>query len=394
MVAVALVVGIGVVATGGDDGDGNTLASVTTTVAVDTSTGDTTATAPSSSDEPTDTTGGESTVPDTQPDDTEPDDTVGEPSGDEVAGSPPGQRGTRDAPVAAGDIADIGGGWRLQVTDFVPDATDLIMGEFEFNEPPPAGSAFTIVTVNLGYYGLEDPKTTFEPTIAAVGGNNVELESSCGLIPDELPLFVDIFSGGVVSGNICFTTTPADLAGFQLYAIGDFFSDAGDVFLEAATAEGADPLPSLKGAQTGAQATPPRLDPAPLGTTQDLGEGWSVSVTGAARDITTLVRDENPYNEAPPPGFAFIGVDVTYTFDGPGSDAAFTITSSAVDDLNVQLSSECGLVPNAIDSFSDVFSGGSVSGVLCFVAPIDSTGLVLYARAGFENDIPFVFAVS
>jgi hypothetical protein len=60
----------------------------------------------------------------------------------------------------------------------------------------------------------------------------------------------------------------------------------------------------------------------------------------------------------------------------------------------VQLSSECGLVPNAIDSFSDVFSGGSVSGLLCFVAPIDSTGLVLYARAGFENDVPFVFAVS
>lgn len=391
---VALVVGIGVVATGGDDGD-DTLASVTTTATGDTSTadttGDTTATAPSSTDDTDDTTAGESTVPDTS-DDT--DDTVAEPSGDEVDGAPPGQRGTRESPVAAGGIADIGGGWRLQVTGVMPDAADFIIGENEFNDPPPAGSQFTIVTVALGYFGREDPNTTLEPTIAAVGSANVELDSDCGLIPDQLPYFLDVFAGGVVTGNLCFVTTPADLDGLQLYATGDYFSDDGEVFLEAVQPAGANPMPALTGPQAGAISTPARMDPIALGTTTDVGEGWSLTITGAARDITAEVQTENSFNDPPPAGFTFVGVDVSYVFNGSGSDAPYTVTTAAVDDGNVQLSTECGLIPNPVDSYSDVFSGGTVSGLLCFVVPTDSTGLTIYARTGFEMEVPFVFAVS
>ncbi|MGE3587902.1 MAG: hypothetical protein AB7L17_09280, partial [Ilumatobacteraceae bacterium] len=40
-------------------------------------------------------------------------------------GAPPGVVGTRDQPVAPGQIADIGGGWRLQVLDVVADGTQM-----------------------------------------------------------------------------------------------------------------------------------------------------------------------------------------------------------------------------------------------------------------------------
>ena len=130
-------------------------------------------------------------------------------SSDVVAGAPVGLHGDRSNPVAVGEIADIGDGWRLQILNVNADAAAVISAN-QFNDPPPAGSTFTLVTVALGYFGLEDPKTTFETTISTVGAWNVELVGSCGVVPQELSDFGDVFSGGVVQGNICFVTTPEE----------------------------------------------------------------------------------------------------------------------------------------------------------------------------------------
>ena len=131
--------------------------------------------------------------------------------GDEVAGAPAGATGDRANPVAAGAIADVGSGWRLQILSINPDAAGVIIGENSFNEPPPAGSTFTLITVALGYFGLEDPKSSFETTISAVGAANVELGFECGVIPQPLDVFGGDISGGVIVGNLCFVTTPEDV---------------------------------------------------------------------------------------------------------------------------------------------------------------------------------------
>ncbi|MBK9971586.1 MAG: hypothetical protein IPP16_13040 [Acidimicrobiaceae bacterium] len=207
-------------------------------------------------------------------------------------------RGTRDAPVAAGEIADIGGGWRLQVLGVTPDAAALVAAENEFNDPPPAGSTFTLVSVAMGYFGLEDPKAAYEPSVSALGGSSVELESGCGSIPDELIVFNDLFAGGVLVGNLCFVTTPADAAGLQLYATGDFFSSDDAVFLEVAQPAAATAMAGLRGPQDGADSTPGRLQPTPLNTAAEVGDGWSVTVSSGARDITDSVLAENSFNGA------------------------------------------------------------------------------------------------
>ena len=379
-IGLVAVVGIGaVIVTSGDDDDKGTTPGNQTTVVVSTQPQDTAA--------PDETTAPDITEPEsTEPESTEPEETVTtEPSsGGEVAGAPDGTRGTRDAPVAAGEIADIGGGWRLQVLGVTPDAAALVAAENEFNDPPPAGSTFTLVSVAMGYFGLEDPKAAYEPSVSALGGSSVELESGCGSIPDELYVFNDLFAGGVLVGNLCFVTTPADAAGLQLYATGDFFSSDDAVFLEVAQPAAATAMAGLRGPQDGADSTPGRLQPTPLNTAAEVGDGWSVTVSSGARDITDSVLAENSFNEPPPEGFRFIGVDVIYTFNGDGSDSAFTVSTYAVADSNVQLSSDCGVISSPIDDFVDVFAGGSVAGTMCFVVPSDGGTLTLYSRAGFD----------
>lgn len=344
------------------------------------------------------------TVPDdtepdsTEPDSTEPDETVsdatlpGIPSGEEVAGAPEGQKGTTDSPVPAGAIADIGGGWRLQVLGFTPDATDQIMTAYDYNDPPPAGSAFTLVSVALGYFGVEDPKSSFSPMIAAVGSTGDDLSSTCGSIPDDLLSFRDMFSGGVLQGNLCFVTTEADRDGLQLRAIGDWFTDDSGVFLEPAQPASATPLATLRGPQDGAAFTPSRLKPNPVGTASDVGENWSVTVTQPARDMTDEMLADT-FNEPPPDGYLYLGVEMTYTFNGSGTDTAFTVSTHAVGDDNISLGESCGFVPAPIDIFADVASGGSVSGTVCFVAPKDTTGIVVYSQGGYDKT-PVTFATS
>jgi len=311
-------------------------------------------------------------------------------SADVVAGAPVGIKGDRDNPVPLGTIADIGAGWRLQILEVVPDGAAAVAAENEFNDPPPAGSTFTLVTVALGYFGVDDPTSAFQPTISAVGASNLELESGCGVLPNELDLFVDLFSGGVVVGNICFVTTASDSPSLQLYAVGDFF-ESDEVFLQAnGSTAGLVQMAALKGPQAGAASTPTRVSPTPLSTAVDLGLGWTMTVTGAARDITDLVMTENQFNDPPPDGLRFIGVDVTYTYSGTEVAAAYQVTTKAVGDGNVELGSDCGVVPGEVDTFSDVFAGGSVAGTICFVVPAASPNFVVYAVADFGSP-PIMF---
>ena len=152
-------------------------------------------------------------------------------------------------------------------------------------------------------------------------------------------------------------------------------------------------MAALNGPQAGAASTPARLTPTALATAVDLGEGWTMTVTGAARDITDLVTAENQFNDPAPDGFRFIGVDVTYSYSGSGSSPAYQITTKAVGDRNIELKSNCGVVPGEIDVYSDVFSGGSVAGTICFVVPSASPNIVIYALAEYGTP-PIMFAVA
>ena len=204
-------------------------------------------------------------------------------------------------------------------------------------------------------------------------------------MPQELYTFGDVFSGGVLQGNVCFVTTPEDAATLQVYATGDFFG--GDaVFIDASKPPvGAVPMTSLSGPQAGAASTPARLAPNPMGAAVDIGGGWQLTVGGPAVDITDAVQAENQFNDPPPDGFRFVGVNVTYVMVARAPRPGFAVTANAVGGGNIALSEGCGVIPGEFDLSSDVFAGGSVSGTVCFVAPAENPAFVLYATADFGS---------
>lgn len=309
--------------------------------------------------------------------------------GDSVAGAPDGQRGDRSNPVPAGVIADVGDGWRLQVLDVVDDATALVLDENMFNDPPPDGGRFTLVTVALGYFGRNDPVSPLMTSISAVGSANRELTSNCGVIPVALPFFEDFFAGGVATGNVCFVTEPDDAGALQLYAQTGFSGD--QVFLDVAAATAQTEVMSpLRGVNDGSASAEARRSPIAVGEAADMGDDWTFQVTSPAIDITDAVLAENMFNAPPEAGFRFIGVGAEYSYSGEGSANAFMVIVNAVGDSNVQLSQSCGVTPDDVELFTDVFGGGSTAGTLCFVVPEEDVGsIVLYGAAGFGRDARF-----
>ena len=263
------------------------------------------------------------------------------------------------------------------------------MTENQFNDPPPDGSRFTIVDVALGYYGLDDPQSGFITTISAVGAGNKELDSSCGVIPNELDRFNDIFGGGVISGSLCFITTPDDAGALQIYASTGFTGD--DVFLDASASPSAvTDMPTIPGVQPGTSSAAGRQSPTAVGASADVGSGWSFTATGPATDITDSVMAENQFNEAPPDGFRFVGIPVKLDYGGDDKSNPFTVTTKAVGDSNVAYSNECGVIPGELDSFTDIFAGGAAEGQICFVVPApEAASVTVYANTLLEDPVFF-----
>lgn len=332
-----------------------------------------------------------------EPDNTDVTDTTPEttPSLDTTPGTTPGGipegiGGTRDAPVPVGQVADIGGDWRLQVLDVIPDASAMMAANDEFFQPPPAGFTYMLVRVALGYFGTDDPKVGFEPDLAVLGTSSVTLDDFClSTVPDEVDFFNYLFSGGVVVGNACYIA-PVDEAGsFVMYGKGDFFEDEGEYLELDSPAAAVQPMAALVGPQPGAESTPARLAAAPLGSTTAVGTDWQVTVTRAARDITAEVLAENEFNDPPPAGFRYVGVDMTFTYSGVGGASPANVSIGSVGSDNVQHDDYCGIVPGELDRFTDLFAGGSASGTMCLVVPDDGGAVALFATADFNGFIWF-----
>ena len=52
---------------------------------------------------------------------------------------------------------------------------------------------------------------------------------------------------------------------------------------------------------------------------------------------------------------------------------------------------ECVTIPTPLDEFSDIFAGGSITGLLCFVVPENRTTLTLFVATGVGS-VPIMHA--
>jgi hypothetical protein len=124
--------------------------------------------------------------------------------------------GTRENPLPLGQVATLAEqgqpSWEVKVTAFAPDGTQQVLAENQFNEPPAAGRQFALVTLEAKYVGSEQTSTPGGAIeFSAVDSGNVtyDVDDYCGVIPDALDQYGDVFQGGVVTGNVCWSVDSA-----------------------------------------------------------------------------------------------------------------------------------------------------------------------------------------
>jgi hypothetical protein len=113
--------------------------------------------------------------------------------------------GTRDNPIALGEMAQIGD-WELRVVEIIPNATDVVLEENQFNDPPDEGHQFFISRIEATYVGEESSSFWLDITLNAVDEAGVVYEgmdSRCGVIPDNLQDQGEAFTGATIEGNTC-----------------------------------------------------------------------------------------------------------------------------------------------------------------------------------------------
>lgn len=153
-----------------------------------------------------------------------------EPSEDEPAGAD----GSREAPYAVGDEFTLGD-WTVTIVDADVDATDAIMSENEFNDPPADGRQFVMFGVEATYNGEDTGTAWLDLGFQILGseGNTfgTGMEDMCGVIPDDLMNEGEAFPGATVSGNSCVSVPSEQIDGALLIAEPSFSFDDERVFV-------------------------------------------------------------------------------------------------------------------------------------------------------------------
>jgi hypothetical protein len=124
--------------------------------------------------------------------------------------------GTRSNPLDIGTTIEMGD-WQLAVVDVTRDATDQVMAENEFNDPPADGYQFIMFEVDATYVGDDsgDPWLDFSWAIVGSEGNTFgsggSMDHYCGVFPNPLDEQGETYTDGSVSGNVCISADSAQL---------------------------------------------------------------------------------------------------------------------------------------------------------------------------------------
>lgn len=141
--------------------------------------------------------------------------------------SPGSRLGTRASPLPLGSEATLSNGWTLSVLGVTPNATDAVLAENQFNEPPPDGKQFFLVNINATYGGGEGSALPLgDISFSVVDSGNTQIrEGDCGVVPAKFDFFTEVFDGGALSGNLCFTVPTSTTASLVMYADAGILSD-------------------------------------------------------------------------------------------------------------------------------------------------------------------------
>lgn len=128
--------------------------------------------------------------------------------------------GSRENPIPLGTAANIGADWFVSVVDVLPDATDIVLIENPFNDPPEEGYQFFIVTISATYEGEGSSTLPVGNAFSLVGGSSVAYQTfdpGCGVYPNPVP-YTEVFTGGRVEGNVCWAIQTSDVNSIVMFS--------------------------------------------------------------------------------------------------------------------------------------------------------------------------------
>jgi hypothetical protein len=144
-----------------------------------------------------------------------------------------------DAETSRSDPAPLGttievAGWEITINGVDNDATDAILDADEFIDPPEDGDVFVLINVTAKYIGdgeSESASLFSSVTWGAVGDSAVaydEFSDTCTFyaLPDDLDDTSEVFEGGTITGDICFSVVEDDTGSLLLYAEESFSFDS------------------------------------------------------------------------------------------------------------------------------------------------------------------------
>ena len=138
--------------------------------------------------------------------------------------------GTRAKPIPVGTPGEVAEGWSVTVIDVTPRAGKLVLEENRFNDPPARGHRFYMVTISAVYNGeKESHAVPYSVRLSAVGQSAIAYGDGCGVIPNELSS-TEVFRGGTIEGNVCWSIKSEDAASLVMYAEPSFSLDEERIF--------------------------------------------------------------------------------------------------------------------------------------------------------------------
>lgn len=129
--------------------------------------------------------------------------------------------GSRQSPIPLGTAGDTGIGWVITLSEINPSATSAILANNRLNGPPKPGFQFFMAHIDALFNGANrGDGLDLQSHIHAVGNSQISyglgLEDSCGVIPNRVSTR-DVFTGGTLSGNICWQVRSEDANSLVMY---------------------------------------------------------------------------------------------------------------------------------------------------------------------------------
>ena len=305
--------------------------------------------------------------------------------------------------------------WEITVVGTTPDAWMEIQAENQFNDPPESGHQFYMVRVSVKYLGPDSNSLISDVSFNAVGGRGVAYDTfdpGCGVIPDELDSFTELFTGGQIEGNECWQIASQDVNSLVMFVDFGLFNRVRVWFsLDPSQTIAATPIPELTSTATPTPTLTPselpalgaRQNPVPMGdtveiTTDDPTNAWEITVVGTTPDAWTVIQAENQFNDPPESGQQFYIARVRVRYLGTDSNSLISdVSFNAVGYRGVAYDTfdpGCGVIPDELDSFTELFTGGQIEGNECWqIASEDVDSLVMFVDFGLFNGVRVWFSL-